>query len=105
MKDLQNGILKIRCYPLPGTYIVGVNLAYQGKVSEIQAITDTWAPIPDELSVLYNQGFLAKAFRFVEKATYQNEYQIFQMLLQKAKAEQDFEQSEQGISPAVSLFR
>lgn len=105
MQDFQTGVLRIRCYPLPGNYIVGVVLAYQGKVGLIKAVTDTWAPIPDEVAVLYRQGFLANAFRFIDKASYQAEYQRFQFLLQKAKAEQDFEQSEQGVSPSISIFR
>jgi hypothetical protein len=105
MKDFGTGVLKIRCYPLPTNYIVGVNLDYQQKVSLITDITQTWAPIPDELAVVYSQGFLANAFRFVDKATYQQEYQKFQLLLQKAKAEQDFEQSSTGVSPSISIFR
>jgi hypothetical protein len=105
VQDYGTGVLRIRCWPLPTQFIWGVNLVFQGKAPLLSSLTNIWSPIPDELSYVYRQGFLAQCYRFVDKATYLQEYQLFQQLIMKALAEKDSEQSMEGISPEFGLLR
>lgn len=43
-----------------------VELVYQMAAPSFANTTDTWAPIPDKLSFLFNQGFLAKAYEYLD---------------------------------------
>jgi hypothetical protein len=72
--DDGNGNITFRFFPVPDqTYTATID--FQGQAPAFKAVTDTWAPIPDYLSYLYNQGMLAKTYeylsdtRFVEAAT------------------------------------
>ncbi len=91
IQDLGTGVLKIRCSPCPGTYEVGINLVYQAKAPKLTALTNTWAPIPDDMSSVYFQGFLADAYRFVDKATYLQEFQRFEQDIVRALGNKDSE--------------
>jgi hypothetical protein len=55
------GNITFRMMPTPDAAYT-VKLIYQKKAVAFTASTDTWTPIPDYLSYLYNQGVLAKAY-------------------------------------------
>src|SRR6185312_4556893 len=63
--DLGTGVLKIRFSPVPGTTAWGVNLVYQKKAPLPADLNATWSPIPDELSYVVRQGFLARGYRYI----------------------------------------
>ena len=105
IQDLGTGVLKVRCSPCPATYEIGINLVYQAKAPKLTALTNTWAPIPDEHSNVYFQGFLADAYRFVDKATYLQEFQRFQQAIVAMIGHQDAEENSGGLTPDFSLFR
>lgn len=104
IKDYGNGILKIRCWPVPSTYIWGINLVYQGKAPVISSVVSSWSPIPDELAFVYRQGFIARAYRFVDNNRADTEYQVFQMNIVKALGEKDAELDTQGFYPSRPIL-
>lgn len=103
--DLGTGVVKVRCEPVPTTYEVGINLVYQARCPKLTALTNTWSPVPDEMSRVYFQGFLADCFRFVDKGTYLQEYQRFKQSVMEAIGQKDAEESDGGLAPDFSLFR
>jgi hypothetical protein len=105
IKDNGNGILKVRCWPVPSTYSWGVNIVYQGKAALVTNLSSTWNPIPDELSYVFRQGFIAKAFRFVDSVRADREYAIFLQNIMRALGQSDAELDTQGFSPNQPLFR
>jgi hypothetical protein len=57
------GNIKFRLHPVPqSTYVVTVTC--QARAPLFTAANQTWAPIPDSLSYLYNLGFFAKACEY-----------------------------------------
>jgi hypothetical protein len=72
--DDGNGNITFRLFPVPDkAYTLFVT--FQNQSPTFQNTTDTWSPIPDYMSYLYNQGFLAKCYeyagdpRFLQAAT------------------------------------
>jgi len=59
--DDGNGNITFRVFPNPDTTYT-LNLVYQNAPPVFSQVTDTWAPIPDYMNSIYNQGFLAKAY-------------------------------------------
>lgn len=84
ISDLGTGVIKVRFWPTPGTYVWGVQLAYQKQAPLLTSLSATWGPIPDSLAFVYRQGFLAHAYRFADDVRAQIEYQKFQMNIAKA---------------------
>lgn len=84
ISDLGTGVLKIRFYPVPGNTAWGVNLVYQKKAPLKTALSDTWTPMPDELAYCYRQGFLAKAYRYMNSPRAEVEEQKFQGAIRQA---------------------
>lgn len=56
--DDNAGNITFRFLNVPDTAYT-VSILYQNKASLITMLSDTWSPIPDEYSFVYNQGFLA----------------------------------------------
>jgi hypothetical protein len=62
--DDGNGNITFRLIPPPDK-IYTVTLTYQQSASLFTSTTNTWAPIPDYFSYLYNAGFMAKAYEYL----------------------------------------
>lgn len=62
--DDDNGNITFRVFPVPEKAYV-LDLSYQIASPRFANINDTWAPIPDFLSYLYNQGLLAKTYEYL----------------------------------------
>lgn len=61
--DDNNGNITFRILPSPDqAYILYIN--YQKSAKSFTKTTDTWSPIPDYMSYIFTQGFLAKAYEF-----------------------------------------
>lgn len=100
IQDLGTGVLKIRLQPVPGNTVWGVNLVYQKKAPLISAISGSfWTPIPDELAYVYRQGFLAMAYRYVNSARADVEYQKFQATITRALGADDRETNDRHLVP------
>lgn len=54
-----------------------INIHIQQKASLITSINDTWTPIPDEMSYIYNWGFLAMMYMFSDDPRFQMANQKF----------------------------
>jgi hypothetical protein len=62
--DDGNGNITFRLMPPPDK-VYTVTLTYQAAAPLFQNLSDTWAPIPDYFSNLYNTGFMAKAYEYL----------------------------------------
>ena len=63
VKDDNNGNITVRLMMAPDQAYT-VALIYQKASPKFGSTTDTWGPIPDYLSYVYNLGFLAKAYEY-----------------------------------------
>lgn len=98
------GTLKIRLRFANGSTPFGVYLVYQAKAPLKINLNSKWDPIPDELSYVYDQFFLARAYRFINSGRADIEYQRAQVALNKAVSNEDNEESEEHVTPEHSLM-
>ena len=78
--DDDAGNITFRLFPTPDSeYIVYVTS--QNAAPLFTATTGTWEPIPDYLSYIYNQGFLAKTYEYVGDPRFQQAMQLFLQLV------------------------
>lgn len=103
LHDLGTGVIKIRFQYVPGSTIWGVNLVYQAKPPLKVALTDTWGPFPDELSFVYRQAFIARAYRYLNSPRADAEYQKLQLAIQKALGAADRETSDVHLYPETPI--
>jgi len=97
--------IAFRLSPLPpntGT-LWQVFAIYQMKPPLITSLSQTWAPIPDELAYVYRQGFLAKALKCADDPRYEREYMLFEALIQKALGSSDREAESYGMYPGRGI--
>lgn len=74
--DDSNGAIVFRLFPAPDkVYTVGIT--YQKACPNFVTTADTWHPIPDFFSYMYNTGFLAKAYEYVGDEKFANTMQLF----------------------------
>jgi hypothetical protein len=104
LKDNGDGTLKIRFYYVPGSTAWGAKLVYQAKAPLKVALTDTWAPFPDELSYVFRQAFLWACYRYLRSPIAVAEYQKLQQKILKALGGNDRETSDVYVTPAESLM-
>lgn len=97
-------VLIWRMSPVPGNQVFRIYPIYQRKAPVKTSLTQTWFPIPDELSFVYRQGFLAMAFRHADDARFRDEYQIFQAMIAKALGSKDAELNAEGFVPSRPLL-
>lgn len=72
--DLGNVIFRI--FPAPDD-VYNISLEFQAAASLFTSLIQTWQPIPDYLSYLYNTGFQAKAYEYSNDPRYQGTMQLF----------------------------
>ena len=104
LKDNGDGTLKIRTSPVPGSTTWAINLVYQARAPLKTALSDTWAPFPDEYGFVYRQAFLARAYRYINSPRSEAEYQKLQVAIARATGEDDREMSDQHLVPSSSLL-
>ena len=76
---------------------------YQKKPTTITTVGALWT-VPDELSGLYEQGFIAYAWDAAEEdQKFQQAYALFQMRIKKSLVSNDREQESYGMFPGRSL--
>lgn len=103
--DLGTGVLKIRFRPVPGAgQIFGCNLVYQKKAPLKTLLSQTWTPVPDEVSYVVRQGFLAAAYRYANSPRADIEEQKFAAAVTRALGGDDRETSDIGLVPAEGLM-
>ena len=74
--DDDAGNITFKLYPVPDKAYV-ITPWYQKKPVLISSLASKWAPIPDETQHLYNSGFLAGVFEYIDDGRFATEYQKF----------------------------
>jgi hypothetical protein len=102
--DNGDGTLKLRFdYACPTNYFV-VNAVYQATASLRTLLSQFWGPFPDQYSYVFRQGFLARAYRFINSPKADVEYQKLQVAINKALGRDDAEASDQRLYPESPLM-
>ena len=80
-----------------------LNCNYQLKPPNITSLNQTIAPIPDDLSYLVKQGFLAYCYKQVDNNKFQQEFAQWLEDIQSAMESSDREYQEYGFAPTQGL--
>lgn len=77
--DDDNNDITFRFLPIPYPTLIPAiaTIIYQKRAPMFQTISDSWAPIPDYLSYLVNQGFIAKSYEFINDERWGPALQLF----------------------------
>lgn len=104
MVDNGDGTLKIRFHMVPGSTTYGANLVYQGKAPLKIALSDTFAPIPDNFGAVIRQALLYRMYRYLNSPTADNEYKKLQAEIMKAVGCDDAAQTDVHLQPEEPLM-
>jgi hypothetical protein len=74
--DDDTGNITFRIFPAPDD-IYTIEVTYQKAAPTFTALTDTWQPVPDYYSYLYNQGLQAKTYEYLNDPRFQTSMQLF----------------------------
>jgi hypothetical protein len=70
------GNITFRVFPAPDSAYI-VHVTSQNAAPIFAETTDTWAPIPDFMSYIVTQGFLAKTYEYMGDPRFQSAMQLF----------------------------
>lgn len=102
--DDDNGNITFRIFPAPdAAYNVVVD--YQASASLFTELAETWAPIPDYLSYVYNEGFAAKAYEYSNDPRFTAAMQLFLQHLADAAEGLDATQKNLWLSDKLNTLR
>lgn len=76
---------------------------YQNKMPNILNLKQTVAPIPDDMSYLVKQGFLAYCYKQIDSAKFQEQFAQWMQDVQEALGASDREDQEYGFAPSQGL--
>jgi hypothetical protein len=102
--DYQNGILKIRAYPCPGSTTWSVYLVYQRQAPTKTSLADNWYPFPDNYSEVYIQSVIYRMYRWLNSPQQQVEYLKLQDAIKKAQGADDTEETSVSLQPEEPLM-
>jgi hypothetical protein len=74
--DDGNGNITFRIFPAPDQ-VYNVCLVYQNAATLFTSTSQTWAPIPDYMSYIYNEGMDYKTFEYLGDPRAQTSGQLF----------------------------
>jgi hypothetical protein len=74
--DDNAGNITFRVFPAPDD-VYTITVTYQKAAPIFTALTDVWSPIPDYMSYVYNQGFIARNMQYRNDPRYVPEMQQF----------------------------
>jgi hypothetical protein len=74
--DDDAGNITFRIFPAPDK-VYNVAVEFQNSAQLFTSIQQTWAPIPDYLGYIVNEGFQAKAYEYSGDPRFTNSYQTF----------------------------
>lgn len=78
--DDDNGNITFRIFPPPDQAYI-LYIVYQKSASNFTSLTQTWSPIPDYMSYLYNQGMKALAYEYAGDERFAFAFQLFMQQL------------------------
>lgn len=79
-RDDDNGNITFRLFPPPDTDYI-LNIIYQKAATNFTSLQQTWYPIPDYMSYVYNQGMKALAYEYIDDNRYGFAVQLFMQQL------------------------
>jgi hypothetical protein len=74
--DDGNGNITFRVFPVPDRSYT-ITIEFQGQSPTFKNVNETWSPIPDYLSYLYNQGMLAKTYEYLGDSRFGESVTLF----------------------------
>lgn len=80
-----------------------MNPVYQNKPPNILTLKQTISPIPDDMSYLVKEGFLAYCYKQVDNNKFQQEFAQWLQNIQEALGASDREYQEFGFAPTTGL--
>ena len=86
-----------------GSEVWQMKPTYQGKPPNITSLSQNLFPIPDDLSYLVKQGFLAYCYQQIDSAKFQEEFALWMQNIQTAMTGSDREPQEFGFYPAQPI--
>jgi hypothetical protein len=78
--DDDAGNITFRLSPPPDA-VYDLTIITQKASPTFAALTDTWNPLPDYFSNIYNEGFLFKTLEYINDPRTQEAYQVFMQSL------------------------
>lgn len=75
-QDSSSGIVTFRVMPAPDLDYP-VSMQIQNSAPTLTSLNDTWSPLPDYFSYIYNWGFLAMMYMFADDPRFQMASQKF----------------------------
>lgn len=70
------GNITFRIVPAPDK-VYNVEVIFQKSAPLFTGLSDTWAPLPDYMSYIYNEGFLAKTLEYINDPRFTGSMQLF----------------------------
>jgi hypothetical protein len=104
LADLGTGVLKIRFHMVPGSTTFSTAIVYQAKAPLKVALTDTWAPFPDNYGAVVRQALLYRMYRYLNSPNTDNEYKKLQAEIMKIQAADDSTQTDVNLQPEEGLM-
>ncbi|KKK54562.1 hypothetical protein LCGC14_3083470 [marine sediment metagenome] len=95
----------LRFWKVPSTVVWRAYVVYQKKAVIKTALTANWSPIPDDLAWVYQQGFLAMAYKMADDTRAETEYRKFLRDIGRATAKDEAELQHEGFFPATPIMR
>ena len=94
----------LRFWKVPSTTVWRAYVVYQKKPVIKTALTNNWSPVPDDLAWVYQQGFLAMAYKMADDARAETEYRKFLRDIGRAAAKDDAELQHEGFFPGRPIM-
>jgi hypothetical protein len=102
--DNNTGSITFRLSPPPDK-VYTVTVTSQNAPPDFANLTDTWAPLPDYLSYLYMQGFMAKTYEYFMDERFGSSMSLFVKQLVAANGGLDETQVNIFLGPRIDLQR
>jgi hypothetical protein len=74
--DDASGNITFRLFPAPDRPY-NIVVEFQNSAQLFSSLSQTWNPIPDYLSYIYNQGFIGRAYEYMSDPRFGPALQIF----------------------------
>jgi hypothetical protein len=94
----------LRFWKVPATVVWRAYVIYQKKPVIKTALTANWSPIPDDLAWVYQQGFLAMAYKMADDTRAETEYRKFLRDIGRATAKDEAELQHEGFFPGRPIM-
>ena len=75
--DDGEGNITFRLFPPPDDKDYNIVVEYQKSAPQFTSATQTWTPIPDYLSFVYNTGYDSRAYEYMNDPRFQSAAQLF----------------------------